>query len=47
MERMVGQQIRQKAGGGKHDKLARCDPYGENLAKATLPGSGRTYRHDA
>jgi len=24
-----------------------CDVYDENLVKATLPGSGRTYHHDA
>ncbi len=27
--------------------LTKCDPYGENLAKAVLPGSGWTYHHDA
>ena len=26
--------------------MTKCDPYGENLAKATLPCNGWTYRHD-
>ena len=33
-------------GGGRDDKATLCDAHGENLVKATLPGSGRTYHHD-
>ena len=44
---LEGQNIRQKAGGRRPDRTVVCDPYGENLAKATLPGSGWTYHHDA
>jgi hypothetical protein len=39
--------IRQKAGGVWEDKLPRCDPCGENLAKGVLPCNGWTYHHDA
>ena len=34
-------------GGGRPDRQTLCDAYGENLAKATLPGSGWTYHHDS
>ena len=39
--------IRKKSGGGREDNRVECDAYGENLAKATLPGSGWTCHHDA
>jgi len=44
---LVGQYIRQKAGGGRKDRETECDAYGENLVKATLPGAGWTLHHDA
>ena len=37
---LVGQYIRQKAGGGREDRETECDAYGENLVKATLLGAG-------
>jgi hypothetical protein len=37
---LEGQTIQQKSGGGKEEKIFACDPYGENLVKATLPRSG-------
>ena len=43
---LEGQTIQQKYGGGKEDIISTCDPYGENLVKATLPRSGWTYYHD-
>ena len=43
----MGLDIRQKSGGGREDKRIAYDAYGENLVKATLPGSGWTYHHDA
>ena len=43
---LVGRTIQQKSGGGRDDKAALCDAYGENLVKATLPGSWWTYHHD-
>ena len=47
MTGLVGQYIRQKAGGGKKDRETECDAYGENPVKATLPGAGWTLHHDA
>ena len=41
-----GQDIHQKLEGVRDDKIVTCDPYGENLARAVLPGSGWTYHHD-
>ena len=47
LERVVGQTILQKSGRrGKHPRETVCDPYGENLVKATLPGGGWTYHHN-
>ena len=46
LEGVVGHAILQKL--GKMDKQPRetlCDPYGENVIKATLPGGGWTYHH--
>ena len=37
---LVGQTIRQKLGGGIPNRQTRCDALGENMVKATLPGSG-------
>ena len=37
---LEGQSIRQKLGGGRENIISTCDPYRENLVKATLPGSG-------
>ena len=44
---LVGQFIRQKAGGGRKDRETECDAYGENLVKATLLEAGWTLHHDA
>ena len=43
----MGLDIKQKSGGGRHDGRIACDAYGENLAKATLHGSGWTYHRGA
>jgi hypothetical protein len=43
---MEGQTIQQKSGGGREDRISTCDPFGENLVKATLLGSGWTYYHN-
>jgi hypothetical protein len=43
----VGQKIGQKARRGKASRETECDAYGENLVKATLPGTGWTPYHDA
>ena len=36
---LEGHAIRQKSGGGRDDTISLCDPFEENLVKATLPGS--------
>ncbi len=47
LEGMVGQPILQKSGrGGRQQRETKCDAYGENLVKATLPGGGWMYHHD-
>jgi len=47
LEGVVGQAILQKSGRrGKQLRQIVCDPYGENLVKATLPGGGWTYHHN-
>jgi len=47
LEGMVGQAILQKSGKrGGQQRETLCDPYGENLVKATLPGGGWTYHHN-
>jgi hypothetical protein len=47
LEGMVGQTILQKTGRrGRQQRETLCDPYGENLVKATLPGGGWTYHHN-
>ena len=43
---LEGQNIQRKSGGGREDRISTCHPYGENLVKATLPGSDWTYHHD-
>ncbi len=43
---LEGLDIQQKWGGGRYDRIITCDPFGENLAKATLPGARWTYHHD-
>jgi hypothetical protein len=43
---LEGKSIQQKAGGGKDDIISVCNPFGENLVNATLPGTGWTYHHD-
>jgi len=35
-----------KPGGDREDRISTCDPLGENLVKATLPGSVWTDHHD-
>ena len=40
---LVGKTIQQKYGGSMEDKVVRCDEFGENMVKATLPRSGWTY----
>jgi hypothetical protein len=34
------------SGGGREVRIITCDPFGENLVKATLPGAGWTYHPD-
>jgi hypothetical protein len=47
LEGVVGQTILQKSGRrGRQQRETLCDPYGENLVKATLPGGGWTYHHN-
>jgi len=43
---LEGHAIPQKVGGGRDEKKSLCDPFGENLVKATLSGSGWTYHHN-
>ena len=43
---LEGLYIRQKDGGGKKDRETECDAFGENLVKATLPGTGWTLHRD-
>ena len=43
---LEGPTIQQKTGGGIDDIVVECDPYGENLVKATLHGSRWTCHHD-
>jgi len=43
---LLGQIIKQNAGEVRHVRHAICDAYGENLMKATIPGSGWVYHHD-
>ena len=44
---LKGIYIRQKAGVWRKNQETKCDAYGENLVKATLPGAGWTINHDA
>jgi hypothetical protein len=47
LEGVVGQAILQKSGRrGRQLRETVCDPYGEILVKATLPGGGWTYHHN-
>ena len=47
LEGVVGQAMLQKSGRrGRQRRETPCDPYGENLVKATLPGGGWTYHHN-
>ena len=46
MRGLEGHAIQQKAGGGRDDIIYLCDPLGENLVKATLPGPSWSYYHD-
>ena len=39
---LEGMHIQQKSGGERKNMIMTCDPYGENTAKAILPGSGWT-----
>jgi hypothetical protein len=39
LRRLKGQTIHQKSEGGRDDIVTRCDPYGDNLVKASLPRS--------
>ena len=43
---LEGLDIQHMSGEGRDDMKMTCDPFGENLVKATLPGARWTYHHD-